>query len=165
MTMSPEDAAAMFGLAPLPEPSQSAELTEEAIEAAQAELAAELALTLESGDFADDAPDSRTNLRVKVSWLGRMHMPNGRVVELEVRDISEGGVGLTSDEPIPADTVVNFEMDVPSLDGGGEITVVNGVIKTTYSVAHGSNVLCGCTWQMRPAGLDLVKMWIKRLWG
>ena len=160
--MSPEDAADMFGLAPLPEPSQSAKLTAQAIEAAEAELAAELALTIESGDFADDAPDSRTNLRVNVSWPARMQLPDGRVIELNIRDISEGGVGLTSDKPIPADTIVSFEMDVPPLDGRGTATVVKGVIKTTYTVVHASNVLCGGTWQAPPAGLDLVNLWIKQ---
>jgi hypothetical protein len=157
-----DDVAAMFDL-----PPEAAESTTESIEAAEAalaaELAAELASTIESGGAADDAPDSRTRLRVEVAWPARMQLPDGRLIDLKVRNISEGGVGLMSDEHIPARTVVNFEMDVPPLDEGGEITLVKGKIRTTYTVAHGAELLCGGTWQVPPAGLELVDMWIKRL--
>lgn len=160
---SPDDVAAMFDLPPLPEATQSTAEAADAIEAAEAALAAELASTIESGGVAADAPDSRTDLRVNVAWPARMQLPNGRVIELEVRNISEGGVGLMSGEPIPADTVVNFEMGVPPLDEGGEVTPVKGTIKTTYTVAHGSESLCGGTWQVPPAGLEIVNLWIKGL--
>ena len=90
-------------------------------------------------------------------------MPDGRVIELKVRNISEGGVGLMSDEDIPARTVVNFEMDVPQRDAGGKITPVTGTIKTTYTVVHGSKRFCGGTWQAPPAGLERVSAWIERL--
>ena len=159
----PDDVAAMFDLPPPPASSQSAESSMEAAEAAEAALAAELASTIESGGVATDAPDSRTDPRVQVSWPARMQLPDGQVIELEVRDISQGGVGLMSDEPIPADTVVNFEMGVPPPDEGGEITPVKGTIKTTYTVVHGTGTLCGGTWQEPPAGLELVNAWIKGL--
>ena len=160
-TTPPDDVAAMFDLAPLPE---AAESTTESIEAAlAAELAAELASTIESGGAADDAPDSRTDLRVKVEWPARMQLSDGHVIDLKVRNISQGGVGLMSDEHIPDRTVVNFEMDVPSLAEGGKIALVQGTIKTTYTVAHGAELLCGGTWQAPPAGLEIVNEWIKRL--
>ena len=168
MTTPPEDIDALFGLPPTPESAQStAEAAEAAAaaEAAEAALAAEIAATIESGGFAGDAPDSRTNLRVEVSWPARMQLPEGGVIDLKVRNISQGGVGLTSDEPVPAYTVVNFEMSVPPLDEGGKTTPVKGTIKTTYSVAHGSKILCGSTWQAPPDGLELVKTWIERLRG
>ena len=163
-TTPPEDVAAMFDIPLLPESSQSAESTTEAAEAAEAALAAELACTIESGGVAADAPDSRTDLRVNVSWPGRMQLPDGCVIELKVRNISEGGVGLMSNENIPAYTGVDFEMDVPPLDEGGKTTLVKGKLKTTYTVVHGSEMLFGGTWQVPPAGLELVSMWIKRLW-
>ncbi|MEP6501964.1 MAG: hypothetical protein ABJD97_01430 [Betaproteobacteria bacterium] len=150
----------MFDLPPLPAASPSAESTTEAAEAA---LAAELASTIESGGFAADAPESRKDLRVKVSWPARMQLPDGHVIDLEVRDISEGGVGLMSGEHIPAYTVVNFEIGVPPLDEGGKITPVKGTIKTTYTVARGSEILCGSAWQVPPADLELLSLWIRRL--
>jgi len=167
MTTPPDDAAALFDLPPLPASSQSAReaaAAAEAAEAAEAALAAELASTIESGGFAADAPDSRARLRVKVSWPARMQLPGGRVIEVKVRDISEGGVGLMGNEHIPACTVVNFAMGVPPLDEGGKVTSVKGTIKTTYTAVHGSEVLCGGTWMQMPcAGLELVNRWIERL--
>jgi hypothetical protein len=166
MPMSPEDAAAMFDLPPpvAAAPTAEAEDALAALEAAEAALAAELAESLEAGGVAADAPDSRAKLRVAVSWAARMRLPDGRVVELEVRDVSEGGVGLVSGEPIPAHTIVDFDMHVPAVDGGGGITSVKGTIRTTYTVAHGAKILGGATWvQLLPADRELVNLWIARL--
>lgn len=135
-----------------------------AMEAAEAALAAEIAATLESGGLAVDAPESRTDLRVEVSWPARMRLPEGRVIDLEVRNVSQGGVGLRSDAPIPARTVVDFEMHVPPIGGGGQATRVVGTIRTTYTVVQGTRTLCGGTWQAPPAGREAVGMWIERLW-
>jgi hypothetical protein len=157
-----DDVAALFDLPPPadPETDESARM---AAEAAEAALAAEIAATIEAGGFAADAPESRRNLRVDVSWPACMQLDNGQRVELQVRNISEGGVGLTSAEPIPAYTVVTFEMDAPSLDAGGSVTPVTGRIKTTYTVARGSEILCGGIWQAAPDRLDVVTRWIERL--
>ncbi len=161
MTTPPDDVAAMFDLPPLPPSSQSAGSTTEDEEAA---LAAELALTIESGGVAADAPDSRADPRVEVAWPARMQLPDGHVIELFVRNISEAGMGLVSDQHIPARTLVNFHMDVPPLDTGGQTTPVKGTIKTTYTVVHGSQFLCGGTWvQVPPADLERVNAWRKRL--
>ena len=167
MTISREAAAAMFDLPPPEE--ESSESTAQAaaaalaVEAEEAALAAELAATIESGGFATDAPESRTDPRVPVSWPGRMQLVDGRVIEIEVRNVSGGGVGLMSDQHIPDYTVVNFEMVVPALGEGGQGMPVKGTIRTTYTVAQGSKILCGGTWQAPPAGLELVNRWIERL--
>ena len=160
-TTPPDDVAAMFDLPPASEAAQSTTEDADALAAAEAALAAEIASAIESGVVAADAPDSRTKLRVKVEWLGRMQLPDGHVIEVRVRDISESGVGLLSDARIPANTVVNFEMDVPPLAEHGKVTPVMGTIRTTYAVGRGSEILCGGTWQVPPAGLELLNMWIK----
>ena len=163
-TTPPDDVAAMFDLPP--EPSQSTEEAAAALaaaEAAEAALAAEIALAMASGGFAEDAPDSRTDHRVPVSWPARMRLPDGSIVDLHVRNVSHGGVGLTSDAHIPAYTVVDFEMGAPPLDGGGAAMPVKGTIKTTYTVVQGGKVLCGGTWQAPPVGMELVRTWIRRL--
>jgi hypothetical protein len=162
-TTPPDDVAELFGLEPLPDSSQSEAQAAAAMAAEEAALAAELAAAMESGDFAPDAPDSRTDRRVKVSWPARMHLPDGQVIELEVRDVSQGGVGLRSDVHIPASTVVGLELDVPPLDQGGSATPVKGIIRTTYMVAHGPQIIGGATWQAPPAGMPLVIDWIRRL--
>ena len=160
----PDDVAAMFDLPPLP--GQPAGSNAEALAAEEAALAAELAASLESGDFADDAPDSRTVLRIDVAWPARMHLAGGRVIDLRLRNVTQAGVGLVSDQPMPADTVVRFEMDVPALAASGPVTTLAGTIKTTYTVVQGGRVLCGGTWVQAPdAGLELVAQWIARLRG
>ncbi len=93
-----------------------------------------------------------------------MRLANGDVIELQVRNISGVGVGLMSDEHIPAYTVVNFEVAVPPLGEGGRVATVEGTIKTTYTVVHGSKILFGGTWvQVPAAGLELVNTWVERL--
>lgn len=164
----PEVVAAMFDLDLEPPPATTAsdEAAAEAaaaMEAAEAALAAEIAATLESGGFAVDAPESRIDLRVAVSWPARMRLPGGRVIEVQVRNVSQGGVGLGSDQPVPARTVVDFEMHAPPLDEGGPATRVVGTIKTTYTVVQGTRTLCGGTWQAPPAGREVVARWIERL--
>ena len=49
--------------------------------------------------------DSRKEQRVKVSWPARVQLPNGRVIELRVRDLSESGLGLLTEQHIPPATV------------------------------------------------------------
>src|SRR4051812_46157575 len=156
---SPADVAAMFDL---PQPS-SPPPDESDTEAAQAALAADVAAAIASGDVADDAPDSRTFRRVEAAWRARLQWPGGRVIELDVRNISEGGVGLASDEPIPAHAIVDLELAVPPLDEGGAITAIKGSIRTTYTVTQGSRFHFGGTWQAPPVGAELVDQWIARL--
>ncbi len=152
-TTPPDDVAAMFDLPP---PAAAPEPAIASLEAEEAALAAELAAAIESGGFATDAPDSRTDRRTEVSWPARMQLPNGNVIDVKVRNISENGVGLVSDERIPADAVVTIEMAVPPSGEGGETRSVNGTIRTTYTIVQGAGILCGGTWQGPPAGLERV---------
>lgn len=164
MPTSPEDAAAMFDLPP-PEPVAAPDREAElALAAAEAALAAEFAGTIAADGVAADAPESRTDLRVQVSWPARMRLPDGRVLELRVRNVSGRGVGLASDEPVPPHAVVDFQMDVPTIDDVGEVRLVSGRIKTTYTVVHGAGILGGGVWVRVQAGdLALVDAWIERL--
>jgi len=161
----PDDVAAWFDLPPPAAAQSSAEAADalEALDAAEAALAAELAAEIGHGGVAADAPDSRTDLRVQVAWPARMQLQDGQVIDLQVRNISERGVGLVSAEHMPANTVVHFEMDVPPLGAGGATTLVKGVIQTTYTVARGAEILCGGTWQVPPDDLELVNRWIQGL--
>ena len=110
------------------------------------------------------AAESRKEHRVKVSWPARVQLPNGRVMELRVRDLSESGVGLLVASHIPPATVLNFAMGVPGLEDASKITPVQGTIKTTYVVVKGVDLFCGGMWVSLPAnGRDLVDKWIRKL--
>ncbi len=108
--------------------------------------------------------EGRKEQRVKVSWPARVQLPNGKVVELRVRDLSESGVGLLTDVNIPACTVLNFAMGVPGLHEAAKITPVTGTIKTTYLVLAGRDLCCGGMWVSLPEeSRDLLNKWIRRL--
>jgi hypothetical protein len=108
--------------------------------------------------------DGRREQRVKVSWPARVQLPNGKVIELRVRDLSDSGVGLLTDQHIPPSTVLNFAMGVPGLDQPRQITPVTGTIKTTYVVVQGRDMVCGGMWVSLPASArELLGKWIQRL--
>jgi hypothetical protein len=111
-----------------------------------------------------DPADGRKEQRVKVSWPARVQLPNGKVIELRVRDLSESGVGLVTDQHIPPSSVLNFAVGVPGLHEPGKITPVTGTIKTTYVVLKGQDLMCGGMWVSLPAeGRELLDKWIRRL--
>ncbi len=141
MTTPPEDVDALFDAPAPPSP------------------------VLPGSPFPTASPaDGRKERRVKVSWPARVQLPSGKVLELRVRDLSESGVGLTSDVHIPANTVLNFAMGVPGLDEPTRITPVTGTIKTTYVVVQGPDLVCGGMWVSLPStGRDLLDKWIRRL--
>jgi hypothetical protein len=143
MTTPPEDVDALFDAPAPPSPVQPS-----------------------SNPLFGGAPsaDSRKEHRVKVSWPARVQLPNGRVVELRVRDLSESGVGLMTDQHIPPSTVLNFAMGVPGLNEATKITPVTGTIKTTYVVVQGPDLCCGGMWVSLPEdSRELLDKWIRRL--
>jgi len=108
--------------------------------------------------------EGRREQRVKVSWPARVQLSNGKVVELRVRDLSEGGVGLLTDVHIPPSTVLNFAMGVPGLQDATKITAVSATIKTTYVVVQGRDLVCGGMWVTLPSdSRELLDNWIRRL--
>ena len=121
---------------------------------------------LPSNPVLGDAPsaDSRKENRVKVSWPARVQLPSGKVLELRVRDLSESGVGLVTNQNIPPNSVLNFAVGVPGLHEPSRITPVTGTIKTTYVVLKGQDMMCGGMWVSLPAeGRDILDKWIRRL--
>jgi hypothetical protein len=110
------------------------------------------------------ATEARTEQRVKVSWPARVQLPNGKVLELRVRDLAESGVGLLTEAHIPPSTVLNFVVGVPGLTESTRITPVTGTIRTTYVVVQGRDLCCGGTWVSLPHdGRELLDKWIRRL--
>jgi hypothetical protein len=108
--------------------------------------------------------EGRREQRVKVSWAARVQLPNGRVVDLRARDLSDGGVGLVSDHHIPSYAVLNFAMAVPDLNDPCKITPISGTIKTAYMVVQGPVIYCGGSWVNLPADArDLLGKWIRKL--
>ena len=110
------------------------------------------------------APDQRKESRVRVNWQARVLLPDGRVIELQVHDLSEGGIGLVSQVGIPANTVLTFAIAVPGLHEPAKIKAVTGTMKTTHMTVKGNDVHCGGLWVGIPSeSLELLNQWIRRL--
>ena len=110
------------------------------------------------------SPEQRKDARVRVNWQARVLLPGGRVVELHVYDLSEGGLGLISEVGIPANTVLTFAIAVPGLHDPAKITAVTGTMKTTHMTIKGNDVHCGGLWvDIASESLERLNQWIRHL--
>ena len=113
---------------------------------------------------ARQSADNRKESRVRASWTARVLLPSDRVVQLNLFDLSESGIGLVSEVGIPAHSVLQIALAVPGLDDPGKITPVTGTIKTTHMTVKGHYIHCGGMWVQVPAdGRDLINRWVRRL--
>jgi hypothetical protein len=113
---------------------------------------------------AKPADDHRKESRVRASWQARVLLASDRIVELNVFDLSESGIGLISEVGIPAHTVLNIALAVPGLNDPHRITPVSGTIKTTHMTVRGHYIHCGGLWVEIPtASRDLINQWVRRL--
>jgi len=109
-------------------------------------------------------PDSRREPRVRANWQARVLLASDRIVELNVFDLSEGGIGLVSEVGIPANTVLQLALAVPGLNESTKITPVTGTIKTTHMTVKGHYIHCGGSWVTISAeSRDLLNQWVRRL--
>jgi hypothetical protein len=113
---------------------------------------------------AKPTADNRKEGRVRASWQARVLLPNERIVQLNVFDISESGIGLISEVGIPAHSVLPLALAVPGLNDSSKITPVSGTIKTTHMTVKGHYIHCGGLWVEIPAASrDLINQWVRRL--
>ena len=113
---------------------------------------------------AKPSADSRKESRVRANWPARVLLPSDRVVQLNLFDLSEGGIGLVSEVGVPAHSVLQIALAVPGLDDASKITPVTGTIKTAHMTVKGHYIHCGGQWVRVPAaGRDLISQWVKRL--
>jgi hypothetical protein len=108
--------------------------------------------------------DNRRETRVRANWQARVLLASDRVVELNVFDLSESGLGLITEVGIPAHSVLQVALAVPGLNDPKKITPVTGTIKTTHMTVKGHYIHCGGLWvEIPPASRDLINQWVRRL--
>ena len=108
--------------------------------------------------------ENRKESRVRANWAARILLPNGKVVELNVFDLSESGVGLVSEVGIPAFSVLPLALAVPGQHDPKKITPVSGSIKTTHMTVRGHYIHCGGLWVQVPTeSRELINQWVRRL--
>ena len=137
MPTDQDDADALFGGAPTPAPSPFG---------------------------AKAGADNRRESRVRANWPARVLLASDRIIELNVFDLSESGVGLVTETGIPAHSVLTIALAVPGLNDPTKITPVSGTIKTTHMTIKGPVIHCGGIWVEIPtASRDLINQWVRRL--
>jgi hypothetical protein len=108
--------------------------------------------------------ENRKESRVRANWQARVLLASDRIVELNVYDLSESGIGLVTEVGIPAHSVLNIALAVPGLNDATKITPVSGTIKTTHMTVRGHYIHCGGIWVEIPvASRDLINQWVRRL--
>jgi len=91
-------------------------------------------------------------------------LPSDRIVQLNVFDLSESGIGLISEVGIPAHSVLPLALAVPGLHDANKITPVSGTIKTTHMTVKGHYIHCGGIWVQIPSDQrELINQWVRRL--
>jgi len=118
----------------------------------------------ESAGLPSAKPDARKEVRVKVKWPARVQLADGRVVELRVCDVSESGIALAGEVPIPSHSVLKVAISIPGQVDPARTTTVTGTMKTAHMTVRGPDLVYGGTWvSLESKGRDLIREWIKRL--
>jgi hypothetical protein len=108
--------------------------------------------------------DNRKESRVRANWPARVLLASDRIVQLNLFDLSESGIGLVSEVGIPAHSVLQIALAVPGLNDPLKITPVTGTIKTTHMTVKGHYIHCGGMWVQIPSdGRELINQWVRRL--
>ncbi len=110
--------------------------------------------------------DNRVALRRNVTWKARLMQAQGMISEAKTTDISVSGVGLTSRQPMPANSVVQLALQVPHLTIPGNFTVITGRVKVAFQVIRGDDYRIGAQWvELSDANRLLLSTWAERLPG
>lgn len=108
--------------------------------------------------------DARREPRFNVHWRGRLQLPEGRVVEVRLKDISESGMGMTATEAVSSGAMLKVSVRVPDPGGSAQMTEVAGTVQTAYVAMRGYEFSVGVIWVERSdAGRELLSRWIARL--
>ena len=108
--------------------------------------------------------DARREPRVNVYWRARLQLPDGRCLEVRVKDISESGLGLIARDAVPAGATLAIALRVPDPGGSAEMTELVGQVKVAYAAMRGYEFGVGLIWVERahPARA-LLSRWIAKL--
>jgi len=108
--------------------------------------------------------EARRERRMHVKWAARALLAGGQVVPLSVRDISERGVGLVSERPIPQHATLRVAVAVPDLNTPGRFTTVVGSVKTAHITVSGPDLIYGGVWLALEAnGAEIIRKWVLKL--
>jgi hypothetical protein len=108
--------------------------------------------------------DGRREPRYPVAWPARLDLGNGQWLDVKVRDISESGLGLRCERPLPSHVQLPIMVGVPDLNDPTRLQAVPGKVGLVFVVMSGPEWRLGAQWvQLSDPARNLLKQWIKKL--
>jgi PilZ domain len=107
--------------------------------------------------------DARRELRFPVAWPARLDLGNNQLLDVKVRDISESGLGLRCDRPLPSHVQLPITVGVPDLNDPTRLQAVPGIVALAFVVMSGHEWRLGAQWvQLSDPARNLFKQWIHK---
>ena len=108
--------------------------------------------------------DGRREPRFNVHWRAGLKLPNGRIIDLRVKDISESGMGLVAAEAVAPSVTLEVRVRVPEPDNPTQAVDVTGTVKVAFVAMRGYDFQIGVTWVDRgDAGRHQMARWMRRM--
>lgn len=111
-----------------------------------------------------DSIDNRREPRYPVTWPARLSLGPGQEIDVKVRDLSDNGIGLRSDHPIPQRERFELTLGVPDLTDPRRLQAVPGTVSVAFLVMSHGEWRVGGTWaHLSPAARKLLDQWIQKI--
>jgi hypothetical protein len=106
--------------------------------------------------------ERRGGPRAPVNWRARIMVEPPRFVEVKVLDISEAGIGMTSEQRVPESGSFEMALAIPSPVDREKLQVVQVKIRIVSSLLTGGRFRIGAQFvRIDPAAKELVMFWIR----
>ncbi|MDP4300663.1 PilZ domain-containing protein [Leptothrix discophora] len=111
-----------------------------------------------------DSIDNRREPRYPVAWPARLRIATGQEIDVKVRDLSDNGIGLRSDHPIPQRDRFELVLGVPDLLDPRRLQAVPGTMSVAFLVMSHGEWRLGGTWaDLTPPARKLLDQWIQKI--
>ncbi|TMH36322.1 MAG: PilZ domain-containing protein [Betaproteobacteria bacterium] len=87
--------------------------------------------------------DSRASVRVPVKWRADVMAGDQSRLAIKVMDVSEGGLGILSDEPFEVDDMLELCIAIPLKSKPGRFNIVRVAGRVRYQVLQRSQFCMG----------------------
>jgi hypothetical protein len=108
--------------------------------------------------------DARREPRFLVHWRAGLKLPDRRIVEVRVKDISESGMGFVANESVPCNATLEVRVRVPDPGNPAQTVDVAGTVRVVYVAMRGYEFAVGVAWVERnEADRALLSRWMRKM--
>jgi c-di-GMP-binding flagellar brake protein YcgR len=108
--------------------------------------------------------DARREPRFPVHWRAGLKLPDGRIIESRVKDISESGMGFVANDAVPPAATLEVRVRVPDPGNPAQWVDVAGTVKVAYVAMRGYEFAFGVTWaERKEADRELLSRWMRKM--